>query len=298
MKAKDICFALLVVVIWGVNFSVIKMGLEQLPPLLFSGLRFAVVALPAVFFVPRPKTSFWNVLAVGLFLGVFKFGLLFVAMQEDASAGLSSLILQAQVFFTIALSYWIFSEKLNRWQVFGIAVALVGFLVFALQDSAHITQKGLVLILSAALFWAFSNLIMKRMQGVNILHFMVWVSLVPPLPLFLLSYFSESQQPLQLLSQSNVASWLSLGYVAYISTLVAFALWGQLLKQYSAASVTPFALLIPVVGIASSALWLDEQLALNEILGAGLIMLGLSINVLLPVWIRVRNDKSDPNRVD
>ncbi|MEK0159306.1 EamA family transporter [Pseudoalteromonas piscicida] len=279
MNVKSISLALMVVIIWGLNFSVIKFGLAELPPILFSGLRFLVVAIPAVFFIPFPNTSVWNVLGVGLFLGVLKFSLLFIAMESNASAGIASLLLQAQVIFTILLSVLLLKETMNRFQVVGISIATFGFSLFFINSSSSTTILGAVLILFAALFWSFSNLIMKRLQGVNLLHFIVWVSLVPPLPLFTLSYFIETDSPLTLLLNTTTQSWLSIAYVSYISTLIAFAIWGWLLKNHKAAAVTPFALLIPIVGIVGSALLLNEQLMLMEAIGGGFILCGLTISV-------------------
>ncbi|NAW85567.1 EamA family transporter [Photobacterium halotolerans] len=289
MKSRDMVIALLVVVIWGVNFSVIKIGLETLPPILFSALRFAVVAVPAVFFIPFPKTSVWNVLGVGVFLGVLKFGLLFIAMKADASAGLSSLILQAQVFFTIGLSVLLYKEMVSRYQALGILVAVAGFGLFFLDADGNITAMGLMMILAAAFCWAIANTIMKRMQGVNLLHFMVWVSVVPPLPLLLISYFTETAQPLDVLLAATSDTWLALLYVSYISTLLAFALWGHLLKSYPAATVTPFALLIPVVGMFTSTLVLNERMTETEMAGAGLIFLGLTCCILGGRLIRAKS---------
>jgi O-acetylserine/cysteine efflux transporter len=279
MKLQDIFLALLVVLIWGTNFSFIKIGLEELPPILFSALRFAIVAIPAVFFIPFPKTSVWNVVGVGIFLGVLKFGFLFVAMKADASAGLSSLVLQAQVFFTIALSVLFFKELINKIQLLGISLALIGFSFFFFYAGSNITITGLVLILLAALFWAISNLIMKQLKQVNLFHFMVWVCLIPPIPLLFLSLFMETNAPVMAVLSTSLKTWGALAFVGYISTLVAFAIWGYLLKNYSAATVTPFALLIPVVGISVSSVLLNESLNFYEIIGTSLIMIGLVVCV-------------------
>ncbi|WP_419766923.1 EamA family transporter [Arcobacter sp.] len=280
MNFKSVSLALIVVFIWGVNFSVIKFGLEELPPILFSSLRFFIVAIPAVFFIPFPKTSVWNVLGVGVFLGVLKFSFLFIAMKSDASAGISSLLLQAQVIFTIIFSVIIFKEKVSIAQLIGMLIAFTGFGFFFFHVNSNITLLGLVLILSAAIFWSVSNVIMKQIKDVNLLHFMVWVSLIPPLPLFILSCFYESHEPLTLLLNSSVKTWASVAYTGYISTLVAFAIWGWLLKNYNSAVVTPFALVIPVVGIVSSNILLNEQLSYIETIGGVLILFGLSISVL------------------
>ncbi|QUJ68991.1 EamA family transporter [Photobacterium sp. GJ3] len=293
MKSRDIGLALIVVFIWGINFSAIKVGLEALPPLLFSALRFAVVAFPAVLFVPFPKTSVWHVLGVGLFLGVLKFGLLFMAMKADASAGLSSLILQAQVFFTIGLSVLIYKEVISRYQALGMLVAIVGFGLFFLESDGNITLFGLSMILAAAFCWGIANTIMKRMQGVNLLHFMVWVCVIPPIPLLLMSYLTESSEPWILMSTAKLDIWLALGYVSYLSTLLAFALWGYLLKTYPAATVTPFALLIPVVGLITASLVLGEGMTEPEMFGAGLIFMGLSICVLGGRWLSAKANVID-----
>ncbi|GDY24644.1 hypothetical protein AHAT_05340 [Agarivorans sp. Toyoura001] len=275
MKPLDIVFALLVASIWGVNFSVIKLGLLELPPVLFSALRFAIVAIPAVLLVPFPKTAWRNVLAVGFFLGVIKFSLLFVAMKVGASAGLSSLLLQAQVMFTIVLSAVWFKEKVTKYQLIGILIACTGFLLFFTASSENLSLTALLLLLLAGLSWAVSNLFMKQAGGVNVLHFMVWVSLIPPLPLLLFSYHFENDQPLQLLLNASGTTWLALAYVGFISTLLAFAWWGRLLAKYSAATVTPFALLVPVVGMFTASLAFEERLTGSECAGTSLVLLGL-----------------------
>lgn len=290
MDIKGILLAFLVVLIWGINFPIIKFGLEELPPILFSALRFLIVAIPAVFFVPFPKTSIWNILGVGIFLGVLKFGFLFYAMNADASAGISSLLLQAQVIFTIILSILLYKEVITKIQAIGILVATIGFSFFFFTVNNSITTLGIILLLFAAFFWSISNIIMKRIKGVNLLHFMVWVCLVPPLPLFLMSYFFESKDTITILLSTTQKTWFSLVYVSYLSTLIAFAIWGWLLKTYQASLVTPFALLIPIVGIFSSSILLGEKLSSTEIIGAVLILSGLFITIFAKkIFNKIRN---------
>lgn len=159
MNIKSTFLALIVVFIWGVNFSIIKFGLEELPPILFSSLRFFIVAVPAVFFIPFPKTSVWNVLGVGIFLGVLKFSFLFFAMRSDASAGISSLLLQAQVILTIILSMFILKEKISITQFIGMFIAFVGFSFFFFTVNTNVTTLGIILLLSAAFFGLFQILL-------------------------------------------------------------------------------------------------------------------------------------------
>ncbi|MEM9619096.1 MAG: EamA family transporter [Pseudomonadota bacterium] len=279
MTGRDLFFALLVVTIWGVSFSVVKVGLDELPPIFFVAIRFAIVVIPAVFFIPFPKTSIWNVIAVGVFIGVIKFGLLFIAMRADANASMASLILQAQVFFTIGLSVVLFKEKLSAEQLSGIVVAGIGFSVFFFGGGEAITILGLSLVLGAAAAWSVANIVMKRMRDVNLLGFMVWASAIPPIPLFAVSYFMETNDPFGLILTLSPKAWLSIAYMGYLSTLLAYALWGRLLNRLPASTVTPFALLIPVIGILTSNLFLSETLTMLEIAGTGAVMAGLCLCV-------------------
>ena len=280
MSVKDTFLAILVVIIWGVNFPVIKVGLETMPPFLFAAVRFIIIAIPAVLFIPFPKTSIWNVLGVGLFLGILKYCFLFFAMVSDSSAGLASLILQSQVFFTIGLSIFIYKQKISKIQITGIFIAVFGFSFFFLSSGTSITTLGLTLILMAAFSWSIANLVMMSFKGVNLFHFIIWVCLIPPIPLLILSYFIESKDPLAIVLSTTVEGWFALIYASHISMLLGFALWGWLLKSYSAAVVTPYALLVPVVGIIASSIFLNETMSLLEVIGAVLIMTGLLFSAL------------------
>lgn len=280
MPIRDIALALCVMLIWGASFPVVKIGLEELPPMLFIAVRFLLVAFPAIFFVPFPKTSIVYVVAVGVLIGVVKFGLLFVAMRADASAGIASLVLQSQIFFTIALSLLFYKERVKRRQLVGIALALMGFSFFFISVGGNVTIRGLALICSAALAWAVSNIVMKKIPEVNLLHFMVWVSVIPPVPLLIISYAIETKEPVQLLANASVNAWLAVAYMGYLSTLIAYAIWGRLLGHHPASTITPFALLIPVIGIVASSAWLGEGLAMMELAGAALIFAGLGVCVI------------------
>ena len=280
MKIKDITLAILVVTIWGVSFSVIKVGLQELPPLLLSALRFLIAALPAIFFIPFPKTTIMTVVLIGALLGVVKFSLLFLALNGYSSAGIASLLLQLQVFFTIGLSTVLFKEHISQFQLIGMLVSLIGFVSFVFSQQGSITLTGVVLIGLAALAWALSNLVMKKNVGVNLFHLMVWACLIPPIPLMILSVIFESAQPWHVLANVSPKVWFSLLFLAFAATLTAYALWGYLLTRYTAAVITPFALLIPIVGISASAVMLGERLHSFEIISALIVMAGLVLCVL------------------
>lgn len=280
MPPRDVLTALFVVVVLGSNFVAIKVGLEQVPPLLLTGLRFLFAAVPAVSLVRPPKAPARLVVAFGFALGVVQFGLLFVAIRLGMPAGLSSLVIQLQVFFTIALAYVLLGERPTRFQVLGGLVAAAGVAVIAVWKAQGATLLPLLLVVGAAMAWASANTIVKRAGRIDMLALMVWGSLVAPPPLFALSLVIEGPEAvLGALTHPTWRSVAAIAFLAYPTTLLAFALWNRLLSRYPAAAVTPFALLVPVAGIASTSFLLGEAFGTVELAGAALVLAGLALNV-------------------
>ncbi|MBL4774154.1 MAG: EamA family transporter [Alcanivoracaceae bacterium] len=279
IHVQDIMIALLVVFLWGISFVIIKLGLDQLPPFLFSALRFALAAIPAVLFVRFPKKHWKAVVGIGFFIGVFKFSFLFLALDGHLSSGLASLLLQTQVYFTIFLSILLFRESITIIQMVGALISLVGFVILLCLNSQSYTMTGVLLILMAGLSWGVSNMIMKSIQGVNLFRLMVWSCVIPPIPLLIISYFIETDQPMYQLAQLNLMGWLSVLFLAYFSTLLAYALWGNLIRKYTASTITPIALLIPVIGLIASNLILNEKLLSHELVSVSIILIGLIVGV-------------------
>lgn len=271
---------LLVVTIWGANFTVIKLGLGEMPPILLSSLRFAFAALPAVFFLPRPKCPWKYVVGFGVVLGCIKFSLLFLGMDLGLSAGISSLVLQLQAFFTLILGVFLLGEKIGPHRIIAMLVAFCGVGLLLFVSDGSITAIGLALVIAAAAAWGIANIIMKRAGSVQMLSFVVWASLIPPIPLAILSFLTEDRA--NLASLGDQISWIGIGsilYLAYPVTLLGFAIWGRLLATLPVGLVAPFTLLVPIVGMATSALVLGEDFGPIKIVSAILVMTGLMINV-------------------
>ena len=271
---------LLVVTIWGANFTVIKLGLGEMPPILLSSLRFAFAALPAVFFLPRPKCPWKYVVGFGVVLGCIKFSLLFLGLDLGLSAGISSLVLQLQAFFTLILGVFLLGEKIGPHRIIAMLVAFCGVGLLLFVSDGSITAIGLALVIAAAAAWGIANIIMKRAGSVQMLSFVVWASLVPPIPLAILSFLTEDRA--NLASLGDQISWIGIGsilYLAYPVTLLGFAIWGRLLATLPVGLVAPFTLLVPIVGMATSALVLGEDFGPIKIISAILVMTGLMINV-------------------
>jgi O-acetylserine/cysteine efflux transporter len=281
MSKKHQLFAFIVTFIWGTNFVFIKIGLNELPPFLFAAIRFTLVALPLVFFLPKPKVSWGLTAAYGLFIGVGQFGLMFYAMRSDISPGLASLVLQIQVFFTIVLALLFFSESITKMQWLALMISFLGVGLIASQVGGNTSFLGLALALLAALSWAFGNITVKKVGKVDIIAFLAYSSLFAAPVLALLSFYFEGWTAIKtsLLSASMtsvyVVLWQTIG-----NTLIGYGLWNFLLNRYSASVVTPWALLVPVSGMGASYLLLNEPMPAWKLVAAGLILLGLVINIV------------------
>ena len=285
LPLRHFLLALAVVAVWGSNFVVIKVALLHFPPLFFAALRFSLALLPAVFFLPRPAVSWANLATYGLLIGVGQFGVLYVAMQGHISPGLASLVVQTQVFFTIALAMRITQERVQPFQWCALLLAVAGIAVIVLHTDGSTTPLGLGMTLLAALCWGGGNTASRQAGKVNMLAYVVWSSLFAAPPLLLLSLvFEGSGAWWTSLQQADLGSWLAVVWQAWGNSLFGYAAWGWLLARHPAATITPMALLVPVFGMGASAWWLGEPLPTWKLAAAALVMLGLVLNLLWPRW--------------
>ena len=292
VKASHRALAVLVTIIWGVNFVVIDEGLRDLPPLVLTALRFVACALPLVFFVPRPTSKLRFVIAYGVVLGVVKFGLLFTAMANGMPAGLASLVLQLQALFSLALAALLIGERPTRVQVAGAVVATAGMGLLASGGTGgHIAVGGFVMTIGAAAAWGLANVITRASGEKRPLSMLVWSSLVPPVPLLGLSAIVDGPATVgHAFSHLTLRAVLAVCYVAYVSTLVGFGLWNRLIGLHSVTKVAPFSLLVPIFGLTASWLFLDETVTWRLAGCALLVLAGLALVV------RKSRPKSAPPR--
>ncbi len=279
MSPKDLLLALVVIVAWGLNFVVIRVGLDGLPPMLLGALRFVLAALP-VFLVRRPNLPWRWLIAYGATISLGQFVFLFEAMANGMPAGLASLVLQSQAFFTLAFAALFLGERMRGASVLGLLIAGGGLLLIGLQTGHSTSLLGIVLTLVAASMWAMGNVLTRKFGKINLMGLVIWGSLIPPVPFFLLSLWLEGPQRIEhALLNIGTSSILALLYLALVATLLGYGLWSRLLSRYPAGQVAPFSLLVPVVGLSSSAWLLGERLSTLQWVGAALVMLGLLVNV-------------------
>jgi O-acetylserine/cysteine efflux transporter len=274
----NIVWAILVALIWGLNFVVIQIGLGELPPLLFSALRFALAGLPALGLVRRNGIPWRWIVILGLVMGVASNALLFVGMTCGISAGLSSLVMQTHVVFTLGLSWLLFREPLSWRQKLGVALAFGGIVVLASRHRSGMTFLGFALVLGAAFAWAVFTILLKRIGQVEMRRLIVWISVVPPLPLLGLSLILEHGQ-WQAITQIHWGGLGALLYTSAISTILACTIWGKLVKSYTPSTVAPYALLVPVFGMVSARIALGEHYDAAKWAASLLVMAGLAVVV-------------------
>jgi O-acetylserine/cysteine efflux transporter len=283
---QHLLLAVAVAAVWGSNFVVIKVALAHLPPLLFATLRFALAFLPAALFLRRPAVPWWQLAAYGVLIGAGQFGVLYIAMEHSISPGLASLVVQTQVFFTIGLAMAFAREHLRLFQVAALVLAAAGLSIIVLHGGAEATPLGLVLTLIAALCWAAGNLIARASPQVSMLAYVVWSSVFAVPPLLVLSLVFEGWPAIESgLVGAGIGTWLAVLYQSAGNTLFGYGSWAFLLSRYPAATITPFALLVPVFGMTTSALVTHEPLQSWKLVAAALVMAGLAVNI---VWPRLR----------
>ena len=282
MSWRDYLVALVIMAIWGFNFVVIKFGVGEVPPLMLAALRFLIVLVPAIFFVRPPCAAVWIVAGYGVAIAVMQFGFMFSAISLGMPAGLSSLVVQSQSFFTILAAWLIMGERPGRQQMLGALVAFAGIAVIASQRAGSAALGPFLMVVAAAVSWGFGNVLGKLAGRVDMLAFTLWSSLAAPLPLLALSWWFEGPEAYGAVLRGGFGLAASLIYLAYLGTLFGYTLWARLLSRHRAAEVAPFSLLVPVFGMASAHLVFDENISAVEWMGAGLVLAGLSWNIFGP----------------
>ena len=293
MRPLDLALALLVVVVWGVNFAVIKTGVGEVPPLLLGALRFLLAALPAVLLLRPPKVPWRLYVAYGMTISVGQFAFLFSAIHLGMPSGLASLVLQSQAFFTMLFAELWLGENWRASQLVGLLLAAGGLALIGSAHGLSMPLAGFLLTLAAASMWAAGNIVTRavaRCGPINQFAFVVWASLVPPLPFLALSLLIEGRPAITAaLAAFSLRSLATVAYLAWAATLLGYGLWTRLLSRYPANQVAPFSLLVPVVGLSTGWLVFDEALQPVHFVGGALLMLGLVVNLFatrLLAWVR------------
>jgi O-acetylserine/cysteine efflux transporter len=281
LSPKHLLLIFFIVLFWGFNFLAVYIGLKGFPPFLLCAVRFGLAAFPWVFFLPKPKAPMKWIISYGLLNFALQFGLLFSGMHLGLSPGLSSLVLQVSVFFSIGLAFVFFKDKPSPLKICGSLISFVGIGIVAAHVNGGSTVIGLILTLAAAFSWAAGNILTKKVNAESPLSLVVWGNLIAFPFMAVVSLVLEG--PVLIMSSLQNISWTTIAaicYIVYVATHIGYGGWGFLLKTYSASIVVPFTLLVPVVGFLSSAVFLGEALPLWKLWASLFIMGGLVFGLL------------------
>ena len=287
LTGRDLAAALIVVVIWGVNFVAMKFALRDFTPFQLGAARFLLAALPLALFIKPPKVPWKWVVLYGLFQGVGQFGILFIALKVGMTAALASVLLQTQVFFTALFGFVLLGERASRPLQAGMVLAALGLSCFAWNytgpdaaGASATTLAGFALTLAAAGMWAASNIVARRVQHVagdySPIAFVVWSSAVAVLPFMALSWVFDPDAVRWQWLRAGWTSWLSIAYLGWMATVVGYSLWTGLLKRHPANRVSPFGLGVPVVGLAAGMGVLGEIITPWQWAGIALVVAALA----------------------
>ncbi len=277
--------ATLVAVLWGVNFLAIHASLEQFPPFLCVALRWTLLAIPTVLLVPRPRVPLRWLLGYGAGFGVLQFVFLYAAMAAGMPTGLASLVLQSSAPFTVLLGALLLRERLSPVAIVGATIAVAGLTIVGSQRVGGATWWPFVLTLLGGFGWALGNLAARRARPANAVHFTLWMSVVPPLPMFALSYVVEGPDAIAAslgtaLTAAALPALAGLAYTCLVATALAGGIWTWLMRQHPASRVAPFSMLVPVTGLSTAWLVLGEQPSPVELLGGAVIIGGVLLGSL------------------
>ena len=280
MKPADVCIAVLVAVIWGLAFVASRLGLDEFSPALMTALRFAIAAVPCLF-VRKPDVPWPLLIAISLTLFFGQFLAQAYGIAHGVPVGLSSVIVQSQALFTIGFARVAFGERPTPVQTVGIAISTAGLLMICGTVGYDFSVGAFAVLMICPVSFAIGNLLLRRAQGAPMFDLFAWLCLTAAIPLFALTLATDGAEPTWYavvhMSLTGLVCMLCLGA---LSTSIAYWLWGRLLRDYPAAQVVPFALLVPFVGAGASSIVFHEKFGPLRLAGMVTVVGGIAVMLL------------------
>lgn len=290
MPFTDWLRAVAVLLIWGVNFITIRYGVDVYSPFMLGTLRFIFVFFPACLFLPRPKVSWWLLTSYGLVLGFLQFGSLFWAIALGMPVGITSLVMQTQVFFSLILAAIFLGERIYLRNIFALCLALFGLWIIHADNTSDLIIPPLALFINflTALFFAMSNILAKQFRHIQPLSLVVW-SALPSIPPFLIcAYFLlGGTEFIHQITQVSLKGFGAIAFLVLMASMLATSFWTKLLGKYPIGLISPLALLIPIITAIAAYFILDEKLSLIQMLGIGTVIFAVALNSFTPLIIQI-----------
>ncbi|HDY7994202.1 TPA: EamA family transporter [Vibrio vulnificus] len=280
MSRNDLFLAIFVMAIWGFNFSMIKLGITDVHPLLATAARFSLAVIPAIFFIARPNVAWRYLVAYGVVFGVGIWGMASWSITAGLSSGISSVLLSSNALISMAVGIVVHKESASKRKVLGAGMALVALLILVSATNGNITMQGLMFIMIAATCWTVMGMIVKASKTTQAFAFNVWGMLFAPIPLVL---FAVALYGPEIIEQAvkvwDVSTTVAVVFQAYPTTLFGYWVWNRLLIRYPLSTTAPLTLLVPVFALVSGYFMYDEVLGSAQILACVLFFVGIGLIV-------------------
>lgn len=283
MKTKDIMISIALMCLWGLNFSAIKLGADQINPILLTAMRFSFAVFPAIFFVQKPNVAIRYLLAYGITFGAGVWGMMVWSINLGVSAGMAGLLMNMSIIPSLFLGYWVFRETITFNKKLGATLAVLGLMACLYLEDGSAPLRGLPLVLIGAFSWSLMTVIVKKSNTKQVFAFSVWGMLFAPIPLVILAFAFHGTQPFyDLPAQMNEEVWFSVLFQAYPTTLLGYWVWNRLTLKYPLSTMAPFTLLTPIFGLIGSMIFFDETISTLKAIAYVLVLGGLAVSQWKP----------------
>ncbi|WP_416307412.1 EamA family transporter [Neptunicella sp. SCSIO 80796] len=297
MNFRDSSIGFVLMALWGFNFSVIKLGVSEVHPLLLVAMRFFFAVFPMIFFIRKPAVPSRYLFLYGLSFGTGVWGLVTWSIELGLSAGVASLVLETSFIFSILVGWLALKEKIAQSTWIGVALATLGLGILTFAQDGMVSFAGVILALSGAFFWAITGLIVKKAKPKTVFSFSVWGMLWIPVPLVVLTLLTSGIEPITALPQQmNTNAWFSVLFQAYPTTLFGYWVWNYLVVKYPLSIVSPLVLLVPVFSLLGSHIFHAEIIDSVKILACLLISVGVVAPQITLMLQSLRQNVTSPFR--
>ena len=276
IRPRDLVLLLGMNLIWGLNLIASKIGVAQLPPVLFTALRFTALGLLLIPFLRIHRGQMKNLLLAAMLTGPLTFALLFMGVFLVADASMVAIASQMGVPFSTLLSVWLLGETIRWRRRLGIALAFGGIAVIAFDPRAFAYGEGMLLVIASCFMGSLGIVFVKRLRDIKPLELQAWIGIVGGPVLFLFSLLTETNQ-LEATLNADWRAWAALAFTTLLSSLVAHTAWYYLVSRYPVTSLSPITLLSPLFSVFFGVTLLDDHLTWRMLLGGAITLAGVLI---------------------
>lgn len=285
MTFPHLLFVILINFIWGSMFVVATLALFDFPPVFFTALRFAMLTLLLVRFLPVPRERVWPLVRVGLVMGVGMYLTLYLSLFLAENTASIALVSKLEVPFALIMGVVILKERIGPQRIAGVTIAILGAAVIGFDPAAADDIPALVAMTMSSALFALTMIMVRRLGGVPPLTITAWVAMVSTPVLLVVSFAFESNH-IEVLESARPAAWLALAYTVIMGSIVAHSGMYFLLQRYPVGLIVPFNLLSPVFAVCGGILFLDDVMTPVLVLGGVMVLAGVG-------WIYVRAGRDD-----